>query len=239
MVNSLPARRHLSFDKTYRLIPSHYPPIDVFEDIADPALWELIVSAETKLNPRVRDVVGDLSLVPANRRVSGPGASWVMAAFTHVSTERPSRFSDGGYGVYYAGDCFEVALAETIYHFERRMQATVEPPMIADYRVLTAAIIAELDDIRENGRFDEYLDPDPRHWGRAQAFARTLRDEHASNGIVYPSVRHPLGGAIAAFWPDVVGPATPGQQYGYHWNGERVDRYIVYGDDEWTVISEK
>ena len=96
--------------------------------------------------------------------------------------------------------------------------------MIADYRALTASINTELDDIRGDDRFDECLDPDPRRWASAQAFARRLRDEHASNGIVYPSVRNPQGVAIAAFWPDVVGPATPGKQYGYHWTGERVDR---------------
>ena len=31
-----------------------YPPIDVFEDVADPADWELIAAAEAKTNPRVR-----------------------------------------------------------------------------------------------------------------------------------------------------------------------------------------
>ena len=42
--------------------------------------------------------------------------------------DRPSRFSHDSYGAYYAGNRFEVALAETVYHFERSMSATDEEP---------------------------------------------------------------------------------------------------------------
>ena len=58
----------------YRIIRTIYPPIDLFEDIADPADWELLASAEAKLNPRIRDEIGNLALVPVERRVSGPTA---------------------------------------------------------------------------------------------------------------------------------------------------------------------
>jgi len=37
-------------------------------------------------------------------------ASLVMGAFTHASTDRPGRFSDDSYGVWYCGERFEVAL---------------------------------------------------------------------------------------------------------------------------------
>jgi hypothetical protein len=43
--------------------------------------------------------IGNLDLVPVDRRVGGNGASYLMAPFTHVSTDRPSRFTDGSYGV--------------------------------------------------------------------------------------------------------------------------------------------
>ena len=98
-------------------IRSIYPPVDLFEDIADPADWELIAAAEAKSNPRARDAIGAIHLVPPERRVSGAGASRVMAPFCHVSPHRTSRFADGSYGVYYAGDRLEVALAETMFHF--------------------------------------------------------------------------------------------------------------------------
>ena len=99
-----------------RIIRSVAPPIDLFEDVADPADWPLIISAEQKTNPRLMETIGNLSLVPEARRVAGPGASYLMAPFTQVSTDRPSRFSAGEFGVLYAGDSFEVALFETALH---------------------------------------------------------------------------------------------------------------------------
>ena len=48
--------------------------------------------------------------------------------------------------MYYAGDRFDVALAETAFHFERFMAATDEEPATADYRELVSRIDADLHD---------------------------------------------------------------------------------------------
>lgn len=58
-----------------RIIRSLWSPIDLFEDIADPADWPLLLSAEQKTNPRIMETIGNLDLVPQERRVGGPGAS--------------------------------------------------------------------------------------------------------------------------------------------------------------------
>jgi hypothetical protein len=54
-----------------RIIRSAFPPIDLFEDIADPADWPLLISAEQKTNPRIMATIGNLDLVPVDRRVGG------------------------------------------------------------------------------------------------------------------------------------------------------------------------
>ena len=100
-------RSRVLWPRTFRLVRAIYPPVALFEEIADPDDWELIAAAEAKTDPRMRDTIGAIHLVPPRRRVAGPGASWAMAPFCHVSRDRPSRFSDGRYGVYYAGDRFE------------------------------------------------------------------------------------------------------------------------------------
>ncbi|MGY3332273.1 hypothetical protein ACVILI_005290 [Mesorhizobium sp. USDA 4775] len=51
-----------------------------------------------------------------------------LAPFVHCSTLRPGRFSDGSYGLYYAGDSEDVALAETIHHHQNFMRATMRIP---------------------------------------------------------------------------------------------------------------
>ena len=74
----VPAEVAVKWPKAYRLIRSIYPPIDLFEDIADPRDWEALASAEAKTNPRVWEHLGRLDLIPPERRVSGPGRSWLI-----------------------------------------------------------------------------------------------------------------------------------------------------------------
>ena len=62
-------------------------------DRSDRGFGDSLVELEMLTNPRVRQEVGEISLVPPEERVSGAGASWVMAPFTHIGW--PSRFSDG------------------------------------------------------------------------------------------------------------------------------------------------
>jgi hypothetical protein len=211
----------------HRIIRTIYPPVDLFEDIADPADWELLVSAEAKLNPRIRDAVGNLALVPVERRISGPTASIVMGAFTHVSPDWPSRFSDGSFGVWYCSDQVDVALAETAHHFQRFMRATNESPADADFRLLTCAVSGQMEAAPAECLAAE-------DWRPGQQFGRDAR-AGGSEGILYQSVRYPAGQAAALFWPDCLTlPVVQSQQFRYRWNGSRMTHYLLHSSTEWT-----
>ena len=216
-----PPVARVTWPSAHRIIRSRFPPINLFEDIADPADWDALASAEIKTNPRFAESLGQLGLVSAKRRVSGPGASWVMAPFTHLSPDRTSRFADGTFGAYYAGDSFEVALAETIHHHQRFMAATAEPPgWTSDFRELVGTVNARLHDLR-TGDYAACLDPDD--YSVSQGLARALR-AGGSDGVVYPSVRQAGGQCVAAFHPDVVGLPAQGRHLSYYWDGGRVSR---------------
>ena len=75
--------------------------LHAWEEVADPADLDAVFAVEELTNQRIRTQVGELSLVPEADRISGPGTSPIMAAFTHPNTAG-SRFSPGTYGVYYA-----------------------------------------------------------------------------------------------------------------------------------------
>ncbi|MFT3968317.1 MAG: RES family NAD+ phosphorylase [Sphingobium sp.] len=215
-------RAAVDWRQAARIIRSLYPPIDLFEDIADPADWPLLLSAEQKTNPRLMESVGHLDLVPPGRRVAGPGATWAMAPFTHVSPDRPSRFSAGAYGVLYAGDRFAVALSETVHHHERFMAATRQAPgWTSQFREIVMEVTAELHDLRGGGAEQAPL-LDPQDHGPAQALGAALRAAGAE-GIVYPSVRHPEGECVALFHPDIARNLRQGRHLDYHWDGARVD----------------
>lgn len=216
-VGATPVR--VDWSQTYRIIRSIYPPIDLFEDVADPADWEAITASDAKVNGAMSVSVGDLSKVPAARRVTGAGASWVMVPFVHCSTLRPGRFTDGSYGIYYAGDSVTVALAETIHHHQVMMAATAEEPgWTSDFRVLVGSIDHELDDVDAVPGVR-----DPVNYGPSQIEGAALRAA-GSDGVTWESVRQPGGRCIGVFWPDVVTIPVQGAHYMYHWDGARVDR---------------
>jgi hypothetical protein len=205
-----------------RIIRSAFPPIDLFEDIADPADWPLLISAEQKTNPRIMATIGNLDQVPVDRRVGGNGASYLMAPFTHVSTDRSSRFTDGSYGVLYVGDRFETALFETIHHHARFMARTKEAPgWTSQFREIVMSVDADLHDLRTLAR-EPVLALDPNSYAASQAVARQLRGA-GSNGITYPSIRHPGGECVALFYPDCASDPLQGRHLDYHWDGACVD----------------
>jgi hypothetical protein len=205
-----------------RIIRSLFPPIDLFEDIADPEDWPLLIAAEQKTNPRLMESLGALDLVPAARRVAGAGATYLMAPFTHVSRDRPSRFSRGDYGVLYVANRFETAMLETMHPHARFLMRTAEPPgWTSQFRELVLDVAANLHDLR-NGDAAPALDRDD--YAAAQKLAAALRGRR-SEGIVYPSQRDPAGECAALFYPDRVSHVVPGRHLDYHWNGARVDIY--------------
>jgi hypothetical protein len=221
----------ISWRNAVRIIRSVHPPIDLFEDIADPADWPLLISAEQKTNPRLMESVGNLDLVPAERRKTGPGASYLMAPFTHVSADRPSRFSSGAYGVLYAGDCFEVALFETVFHHSRFMARTNESAgWTSQFREIVLDVEARLHDLRgRDPRHSAALDPDDDT--ASQALGVQLR-KVGSNGLVYPSVRREGGACVGLFYPDCAANPIQGRHLDYHWDGARVDLIRDFGSGQ-------
>lgn len=223
-----PPHARVRWPQTHRLVLSRFPPIDLYDDVADPHDWEALAAAQARTNPRIYEEIGDLALVPPERRLAGPGASWVMAAFTHISPDRTSRFSDGRYGVYYAGNRLETALREHTYHMGRfYADAGLAADWISEARQLIGTIDAQLIDIRGPG-FEALLDPDD--YRPSQAFGEEQKAA-AADGIVCPSVRDPAGECIAVFFPDVVTPPVQADHFRYYWDGEVVS-YVrkVSGD---------
>ena len=209
----------ISWQGAVRIIRSLFPPIDLFEDIADPADWPLLISAEEKSNPRLMESIGQLDLVPPERRVSGPGASWLMAPFTHASPDRPSRFSDGRFGVLYVAKAFETALFETIHHHQLFMARTSEAAgWTSQFRELRLSVNAGLHDLR--GLAHAALDPADHTTG--QTLAAALRRQEGE-GIAYDSRRHAGGQCAALFYPDLASGVIQGRHLDYHWDGRRVD----------------
>jgi hypothetical protein len=207
----------------YRIIPSRFPPINLFERVTDPADLETVLDIESMTNDRLRNEVGSLNLVPPEDRISGPGTSPIMAAFTHLPPYG-SRFTDGSFGVFYAGRTLETAIAETKYHREAFLRATSEPRIELDMRVYAVDLDAVLHDIR--GMRDTMLGIyDQSSYTASQALAIEIRNS-GSSGVAYDSVRKPGGECVAIFKPRVLSNCRQERHLTYVWDGSSIG--IVY-----------
>jgi hypothetical protein len=212
-------RSSIRWATSYRVISSRFPPVSLFEEVADPGDLEAVYAVESLTNDRLRDQVGDLSLVAPEERVTGAGAGYVMASFTHISLEG-GRFHDGNFGAYYAAADRATAVAETVYHSTRFLAFSHAPPQELDQRVLRARIEAEMHDLRGLRtalpavyHLDDYT--------AGQQLARELRSA-GSWGIAYDSVRHENGTCVAVLRPRAIRDCKQAEHLGYVWDGTRI-----------------
>lgn len=209
----------LEWPRQYRLVPSKYPPIALFEGCVDAELLDELFAIEALTNDRLLEEAGVLSLVRPEDRIVGPGSSPVMAAFTHPSE---GRFTDSHFGAYYAANSLDTAFAETRHSRARFMRYTREEPGEIDMRAYIGEICKPMLDVR-GPEFSDLHDPDD--WGHGQQFARNA-SRNGDWGIVYNSVRKAGGECIAALRPPAVSIPRQGPHYSYVWDGNEITNII-------------
>jgi hypothetical protein len=196
--------------------------VGLYDRVADPADLAAVFAVENLTNPRLREEAGDISLTSREDRLAGPGTTPIMAAFTHLNPDG-SRFSNGTYGVYYAGRSLDTAIAETRFHRARFLARTREAPIEIEMRTYLADLDAELHDIRGHADFTAACDPDD--YSAGQALGRELKAVN-SCGIVYGSVRHPGGECAGVLRPPVLSNCRQGSHFGYVWDGTGISMVI-------------
>jgi RES domain-containing protein len=216
-----PPRSRIAWQPAYRIVPSRFPTIDIFERFEDPQDWDALIEVEIATNPRARDVIGDIELVPRNERLGGPGSTPIMAAFTHLHP-LGTRFSSGHYGVFYAAYDRETAIDETVHHRERFLRRTGARPVDLDMRVYAVDVTGEFHDIRQLKAPEIYARDE---YSAAQTLGARLR-EAGSNGIVYRSVRRENGECVAVFRPRRLSRCRTDRHLSYRWDGTRIT--VVY-----------
>ena len=205
----------------FRVISSRFPPINLFERVSSAEDWEALYWLESLTNPRLRDEVGEIELVPREDRIFGPGASVIMAPFTHLNPEG-SRFADDTFGAFYAAASLDTSIAETRYHREIFLRATRQGPLELDMRTYLTDVSASFHDIRgKRDRMPDIYDPDS--YVASQKLARSLRLT-GSNGVVFDSVRHAGGQCLAVYRPRLIQNCRQGTHLRYVWDGERISQ---------------
>jgi hypothetical protein len=203
----------------YRIIDSRYPFVGLFDRIADPADLAGVLEIEALTNERVLDEAGVLALVRPEDRISGPGSTPIMAAFTHT---RESRFTDGTFGVYYAARRRETAIAEVRFHKTVFLAATHEASIDLDMRLYAADVDGDFDDLRDRPTNDPLYDP--ASYAASQQYGRERYAAAGADGIVYRSVRDDAPGAecVAVFRPRAITNCVTAAYLSFRWNGRAI-----------------
>lgn len=168
--------RTLVQQQTHRLIASRHPAIGVFDDLtSDPGDLRVAFLLDSLTNDRLTAM--RLGLLPDSEIVAGPfgsGASIVMAAFLHAD-EAGGRFTDRRLGGWNASFELKTAIAETLYHNDRRLRLSAGGfPNRIQMRELLATVNIELIDIRglQDERSELYKADD---YTASQTFVAQLR----------------------------------------------------------------
>lgn len=204
--------------QAYRLINSKFPPIALFDDVADANEFDALFQIQALTNPRLLNEVGVIELIPRDQIPFGiPGCSYATGPFTHVNPQG-SRFSDGSFGVLYLADTMETALAEVAYH-QQQYWSKVEN--LSYERFVFRGLSCRFTD---SGMKDATVLPmnDPIYHTDDYTHARQLGREvkaAACPGLKYGSVRSAGNHCWALMTPMVVASIHQTAHYEMIWNG--------------------
>ncbi|WGL58221.1 RES family NAD+ phosphorylase [Kluyvera intermedia] len=215
----------------YRIIPSRYPTICLFEDVASSDELEAVWAVEALTNERLMEYAGELMRVPKEDWLVGlNGSSYVMAAFTHINPEG-ARFTTGDFGGYYCAPLLDTAIKETVYHQERIFGYTNEPAQKVQMRVLFTQFDATLADITHEPFVSSAL-YHATDYSQSKVFAQKQKSE-SRDGIHYCSVRHTDHTCYVLYRPCLVKNVMQAEHLEYHWNGRAIINILsikLYGD---------
>lgn len=212
---------NISWRPAYRIVPTIFPPIEIFEDVCNSGDLEQVLKIEAITDDVARVMSGNLHLIADADIITGPGSGRILPCFLIPDPSPPGRrFSNSEFGAYYAAKELETAIKETIYHRAKFMAETSQPPQEIDNRVLLSDIEGPMHNIRGRRKTMPQL-YDTTNYQASQALAVKLRAQ-GSWGILYESVRQTGGECIAVWRAPCIKKCREERILVYQWDGKRI-----------------
>lgn len=193
----------------YRLIPSRFPPIGLFDTVATAADLNAVMELVGWTNDRL--VTHRIARLPEPEWVYGrPNASIVMASFLHVSP-MGMRFNGPDLGAWYAAGRVETAIIEVAHHLRREAVDRSVARVERTYRAYTCALAGPYLDIsgEQTARPELYASDS---YAASQTFGEAVRAS-GGRGIIYDSLRHVPGVNVVAYRPTNVLDVTQADHF--------------------------
>lgn len=212
----------------YRLIHSRFPPIALFDDVADEAEFEALYQVQALTNPRLLAEAGNASLLPTKQIPFGiTGCSYAVAPFTHVNPDG-SRFSDGSYGVLYLADEMQTALLEVQHHQQLYWQNV--PDLKFErfvFRGLKVEFSVPKEPPVEHGLSaihfnDNHPIYNANDYSAARSLGREIKQQKPLATLHYKAVRRVSATCWALFSPKHVASVKQSQHYEMVWDTKKI-----------------
>lgn len=215
-----------SFDQDcYQLIPSHFPPVDVYERLELPELRAAALELEQRTNPRL----AAMKHIETPPKPGGSDANrfqnWNHAPFVYKNPEG-SRFVGPTYGVCDMAIDLTAALLFSLLRREEFFSRTNEEAMGQDMRVLRRRVAGTFTDLTT-------LDPTLAQAERWK-IGQKLCDEGAT-GIIYYRPEFGKHRFVSVFDGAVLGRAVQGAHYRFVWDGSFVKSIYDFGKGD-TIL---
>lgn len=207
--------------RCYRLIPSKFPPVDIYRNIGSEELKAAAIRLEDLTNPRLADKrrAESSTTQPASPHQF---QNWNHAPFVYTNPEG-SRYLGPAYGVMDVGLDERAALRMAILRREIFLGRTNEAAAAVEMRVLGAKVTGRFVDLTA----DSFEAPRADRWARGLAL-----HESGVDGVAY---RLPGAGAavfLSIFSRQVVGKSVQERHYRFTWDGSVISSVYDFGDDD-------
>ncbi|ENT02345.1 hypothetical protein C038_03179 [Brucella sp. 63/311] len=202
-------RRAPAPQPSYRLIPSCFPPIGLFDTVATAADLEAVMELAGWTNDRL--VEERLYRLARTEWVFGrTNSSIVMASFLHVAPGG-MRFNGSELGAWYSAAKLTTAIIEVAHHMRREAVATGIARLARTFRTYTARLEGSFVDI--SGEKETMADIyDHTSYAASQRFGEEMRAT-GETGILFDSPRHEGGINPVAFRPSRILEVTQADHY--------------------------
>lgn len=214
--------------EAFRLIPSRFPPVNVYEGLTANDRQNEIVAIENMTNPRLRSL-GRLQPTAHGDAGADPRLqNWNLAPFAYGNPDGSTFFSEDQ-------PCLELAferqtaLAVSVAKRQSFMEATQEAPIGLDMRMLCTPVSGTFWDLRNIADPPAGLDEEQRHRIGAKM-------PEGAQGILYRPVERPAGTCLAIVTGDVLQRSQQTVHFRYVWDGKRISLLYAF-DNKGTPIN--
>lgn len=215
------SKRSLS-QNFYQLIPSRFPPIEVYARLGDTDVQDIAKALEDRTNPRLREKARLAALTPHGGSVASQYQNWNHAPFAYKDP-RGTFFLGPELGALELAATPEAALAFALVRREEFLGNTGESATGLDMRVLSRNVTNSFDDLTKIN-----LDiPQAERW----KIGHDLYD-NGSQGIVFCRPGYGTAEFLAVFDRSILPTAVQGKHYRFTWDGEQIKSIYDFSNGE-------